>query len=87
MPKTARIKQLRHNVAWPDRVDFRPGELAGPMEARMAELGGEEPLTPSSYLRRLIAADCGVQEPEMRGNVAYLRQYAKKKKARRKRKG
>lgn len=62
-------------MAWPDRVDFRPGPLAEHMSRRMDELGVDgKPLTPSQYLRRLIAADCGVEVPEMRGNVQYLKQ-------------
>ena len=64
-------------MAWPDNVDFRPGKLSGPMQKRIDELE----LTPSQYLRRLIASDCGVPEPEIRrGNKGTLKQYAKSKK-------
>lgn len=44
-----------------DRITFRPGSLAGPMEKKLAATGE----TPSDYVRRLIAADCGVAPPEM----------------------
>ena len=57
----------------PKKMTFRPGDLAGPMENRIKET--QE--TPSKYVRRLIAADLGVKAPEMRGNVANLKQYAK----------
>lgn len=45
----------------PDRITFRPGTLAGPMELRLSATGE----CPSEYVRRLIAADCGVEAPEM----------------------
>lgn len=47
----------------PDRITFRPGSLAGPMGKRLAETGQG----PSEYVRGLIAADCGVEPPEMPG--------------------
>lgn len=45
----------------PDRISFRPGNLAGPMELKLAATSE----TPSEYIRRLIASDCGVDAPEM----------------------
>jgi hypothetical protein len=66
------------------KYSFRPGVLAGPMEARLTELGDDdEPLGVSEYLRRLVAADCGVKPPAMpEGNPAFRKQ---KKSAKRKR--
>lgn len=46
----------------PDKISFRTGTLAGPMAAKLAETTE----TPSEYLRRLVASDCGVECPEMR---------------------
>jgi hypothetical protein len=66
----------------PQKISFRLGELAGPMAAKIAAT--EE--TPSEYIRRVVAADLGCDVPEMRGNVAYLKQFAKKKRSRKKRK-
>ena len=65
----------------PEKWTFRLGELRPAVESRLDETGEK----PSAYLRRLIAADCGVEPPKMRGNVAYLRQYAKPKKTAKKR--
>lgn len=45
----------------PDRITFRPGSLAGPMAKKLLATGEG----PSEYVRRLIAADCGVEPPEM----------------------
>lgn len=57
----------------PDRISFRPGSLAGPMENRLAETGEG----PSEYVRRLIAADCDVEPPEMPvGNPSLAEQSA-----------
>lgn len=50
----------------PERITFRPGSLAGPM-AKKLEATGEGP---SGYVRRLIAADCGVDAPEMSAGSA-----------------
>lgn len=66
----------------PEKISFRPGDLAGPMAERI-EATQE---TPSEYLRRVVAADLGVEAPEMRGNVAFLKQFAKPKKRKPKRK-
>lgn len=64
----------------PDKISFRPGNLAGPMAERITETGE----TPSEYLRRVVASDIGIDTPEMRGNLATLRQFAPKKPKRRK---
>lgn len=57
----------------PDRITFRPGALAGPMAAKLAATGEG----PSEYVRRLIAADCDVEPPEMVvGNPALAEQSA-----------
>ena len=46
----------------PDKsISFRPGTLAGAMQGRLDSTGE----SPSAYIRRLIAADCGVEAPEM----------------------
>lgn len=60
----------------PDKITFRLGDLAGPMSARIERT--QE--TPSEYLRRVVAADLGVVPPEMRGQVANLKQFASTKK-------
>jgi hypothetical protein len=60
-----------------DKLTFRPGNLAGALAKRLAATGE----TPSRYLRRVVAADLGQKEPEMRGQVANLKQYAKKKRS------
>jgi hypothetical protein len=49
-------------MSLPDKISFRPGTLAGPMAAKLAETSE----TPSEYLRRLVASDCGVECPEMK---------------------
>ena len=59
----------------PEKLTFRPGNLAGPMGDRITETGE----TPSAYLRRVVAADLGTETPEMRGNLATLKQFATKK--------
>jgi len=58
----------------PDKITFRPGNLAGPMGERITETGE----TPSAYLRRVVAADLGTEPPEMRGNLATLKQFTSK---------
>jgi hypothetical protein len=45
----------------PAKISFRPGPLAGPMGRKLKATGE----TPSEYLRRLVAEDCGKPEPEM----------------------
>lgn len=65
----------------PEKITFRPGNLAGPMGERITETGE----TPSAYLRRVVAADLGTETPEMRGNLATLKQFANPKKKRAKR--
>ena len=59
----------------PEKITFRPGNLAGPMGDRITETGE----TPSEYIRRVVAADLGTEPPEMRGNLATLKQFAPKK--------
>ena len=63
-----------------DRITFRPGDLAGALAKKLAATGE----TQSRYLRRIVACDLGQAEPEMRGQVANLKQYAKKKRRGRK---
>ena len=63
----------------PAKISFRPGDLAGPMGERIGETGE----TPSAYLRRVVAADLGADPPEMRGNLATLKQFASKRKPKR----
>jgi hypothetical protein len=76
-------------VILPEKLSFRPGELAGPMEDRLNQLGK----TPSEYIRWLIASDLGVDAPDMpRGNpdaaaqaeMASKAAAAKKRKAKKK---
>jgi hypothetical protein len=66
----------------PEKISFRPGNLAGPMGERITDTGE----TPSAYMRRVVAADLGTETPEMRGNLATLKQFAtpEKKTSRRK---
>jgi len=64
------------------QVVVRLGELAAPLAARL-ELTSEDA---STYVRSLIAADLGIPTPEMRGQVANLKQFAKPKKRKPKRK-
>lgn len=49
----------------PEKLTFRPGNLAGAMGRRLTETGE----SPSEYLRRLVAADCGEKPPKMDGHV------------------
>ena len=63
-----------------EKLTFRPGDLAWALAKKLAATGE----TPSRYLRRIVAADLGQAEPEMRGQVANLKQYAKKKRRGRK---
>lgn len=57
----------------PAKITFRPSTLAGPMASKLVETRE----TPSEYVRRLIAADCGVEPPEMRaGNPDIAAQSA-----------
>lgn len=66
----------------PDRITFRPGTLAGPMAKKLAASGEG----PSEYVRRLIAADCGIDAPEMPQGFAAMSEKkanrARKKSAR-----
>ncbi len=59
-------------------IVVRLGELSEPFVAHLAETGEKE----SDYVRRLIAADLGLEPPEMRGQVANLKQFAAPKKKR-----
>lgn len=76
----------------PDKISFRPGSLAGPMAARLNDTGE----TPSNYVRRLIAEDCGVDPPEMlagnpnaaqQAEAANAARWGRKKKKRRPKSG
>lgn len=52
----------------PEKLTFRLGTLAGVVAAKLKRTGE----TPSEYLRRLIATDCGVDPPEMKeGNPTF----------------
>jgi hypothetical protein len=65
----------------PEKISFRPGSLAGPMGRKLKATGE----TPSAYLRRLIAADCGKPEPAMpEGNPQFRKQKKLRTKAKRK---
>lgn len=59
----------------PDKLSFRPAELAGSIEKKLKETGE----TPTEYIRRLIAADLGEQVPERKYTVENLKQFATKK--------
>lgn len=65
----------------PQKITFLVGDLEAALDKRLSATGE----TPSRYLRRLMAADLGAEPPEMRGQVANLRQYAAKKSKTRKR--
>ena len=53
----------------PEKISFRPGLLAGPMGLKIKSTGE----TPSKYLRRLVAEDCGTNPPKMvAGNPNFI---------------
>ena len=52
-------------MSMPEKLTFRPGNLAGPMVKRLAKTGE----TPSEYMRRLIADDLGRKPPKMDGHI------------------
>jgi hypothetical protein len=59
----------------PEKISFRPGSLAGPMARKLDETGE----TPSVYVRRLIAEDCGRKPPAMDGHIKTLRRVNRDK--------
>ena len=59
----------------PEKITFRPGNLAGAMEKKLAETGE----TPSAYLRRLTAADLGKKPPAMDGHIKTLKRVNRDK--------
>ena len=67
---------VRGRSVIPEKISFRPGNLAGPMAERIESTGE----TPSGYLRRVVAADLGIEPPDMRGNLSTLKQFMKPKK-------
>lgn len=68
-------------MAFPDNIDLRLGPL-GPMIAD-AIAGTDE--SPSAWVRDAIAKKLGVDPPEMKGNLATLKQFAKPAKRRKQR--
>ena len=61
----------------PEKLTFRPGNLAGAMAKRLAKTGE----TPSQYLRRLIADDLGRKPPKMDGHIKAIEEVNKRRKA------
>jgi hypothetical protein len=53
----------------PEKITFRTGNLAGAMAKKLDETGE----TPSVYVRRLIAEDCGRKPPAMDGHIKTLK--------------
>jgi hypothetical protein len=60
----------------PEKISFRPGNLAGAMGKKLDETGE----TPSVYVRRLIAEDCDRKPPKMDGHIKVLNEVNKRKK-------
>jgi len=60
----------------PERITFRPGPLAGAIAQRLKATGEK----PSTYIRRLIAEDCGRKEPAMDGHVKTIKAVNKRRK-------
>ena len=60
----------------PEKISFRPGPLAGAMARRLRATGEN----PSTYIRRLIAEDCGRKEPAMDGHVKAINAVNKRRK-------
>ena len=56
-------------MSMPEKLTFRPGNLAGPMGKRLAKTGE----TPSEYMRRLIADDLGRKPPKMDGHIKTIK--------------
>lgn len=63
-------------MPFPNNIDLRLGPL-GPLIADAITETGE---SPSEWVRDAIAKKLGVEPPEMRGNLATLKQFAKPKK-------
>jgi hypothetical protein len=59
----------------PEKISFRPGNLAGAMAKKLNETGE----TPSVYVRRLIAEDCGEKPPAMDGHIRTLQRVNRNK--------
>jgi hypothetical protein len=59
----------------PEKITFRPGNLAGAMGKKLDETGE----TPSVYVRRLIAEDCGRKPPAMDGHIKTLKRVNRDK--------
>lgn len=55
----------------PDKITFRPGNLAGPLVTYCDKHG----LTPSAAVRKALSEMLEKPEPSMDGNVKNLRQY------------
>ena len=58
----------------PATMTIRLGKLRQAVEARIAKTGE----TASEYIRRLIADDCGIDVPTMRGHWLNLKPFKKK---------
>jgi hypothetical protein len=61
-----------------EKITFRPGLLAKPMSIKI-KVTGE---TPSKYLRRLVAEDCGKPVPKMLVGNPEFRKKKKRSKGR-----
>jgi hypothetical protein len=56
-----------------DKIQIRLGDLGDPLTLKLLESGEKV----ARYIRRVIAADLGVECPEMKGQVKNLVQYRK----------
>ena len=68
-------KQRNETPKLPDKLTFRPGNLAKPMGKRLAKTGE----TPSEYIRRLIADDLGRKPPRMDGHIKTINRVNREK--------
>ena len=59
----------------PEKITFRPGNLAGAMGEKL-DASGE---SPSDYVRRLIAEDLGRKPPAMDGHIRTLKRVNRDK--------
>jgi hypothetical protein len=57
----------------PEKITFRPGNLAGAMGKKL-DASGE---SPSDYVRRLIAEDLGRKPPAMDGHIKTIKRVNK----------
>ena len=68
-------------MAFPTNIDLRLGPLGPLIVAAIADTDE----SPSELVRDAIAQKLGVDPPDMRGNVKYLKQFAKPAKRRKNR--